>query len=151
MKPNLTPAQVLPHAAPMILIDELVDVDGQDIVAYVHLRPDSPFCQGGAVGAWVGVEYMAQTVGAWAGYRNHVDGVGVKIGFLLGARRYECAVPQFEVGDTLRVSAHCDIQDEQGLSSFRCQISRHDQTLATANITVFQPQDAAAFLGGENN
>ncbi|MFA9440379.1 hypothetical protein ACDA63_12145 [Uliginosibacterium sp. sgz301328] len=142
---------LLPHAAPMILIDELVEVNGPDIVTRIHIRPESPFCENGRVGAWVGIEYMAQTVGAWAGHCDRRDGRAVRIGFLLGARRYECSVPHFEVGDTLVVAAHCDIQDREGLSSFRCTISRGGAELAQANVTVFQPANAAEFLGGEDN
>src|SRR5215471_7164387 len=81
---------LLPHAGPMVLLDRVISVDEDSLLAEVCIRSDSLFCNGGGVGAWVGVEYMAQAIGAWAGYTAQLRGEPVKLGFLLGTRSYDC-------------------------------------------------------------
>ncbi len=141
-------AELLPHSAPMILLDELVSADASHVHARVMLRADSLFCEGGAIGAWVGIEYMAQAVGVWAGFRAWQKGERVKIGFLLGTRRYEALRPAFLPGQVLDVHIEVELMDEQGLGAFACRIDCAGETLARATITVFEPRDAGSFLQG---
>ena len=46
---------------------------------------------------------MAQAIAAWAGYTAQLRGEPVKLGFLLGTRRYESSRPIFVLGSLLRV------------------------------------------------
>ncbi|MCP1574216.1 putative hotdog family 3-hydroxylacyl-ACP dehydratase [Herbaspirillum rubrisubalbicans] len=140
--------QLLPHAAPMILIDRVVAVDEQTLQAELEIRTDSLFHQGSGVGAWVGIEYMAQGIAAWAGYQALRQGGSVKIGFLLGARRYQCAIPEFATGTRLGVSVRLLLQADSGLGSFECRITdlATQQELAQATVSVFQPHDATHYL-----
>ena len=58
---------LVPHAGPMVLLDRVVSVDDENLCAEVRIRADSLFCVAGEVGAWAGLEYMAQAIGAYAG------------------------------------------------------------------------------------
>ena len=87
--------QLLPHSGPMVLLDRVVVADDESMCAEVRIRSDSFFCADGGVGAWVGLEYMAQTIGAYAGYTAWLRGEPIKIGYLLGTRCYECRRPLF--------------------------------------------------------
>ncbi|EIJ46052.1 3-hydroxydecanoyl-(acyl-carrier-protein) dehydratase [Herbaspirillum sp. GW103] len=140
--------QLLPHAAPMILIDRVVAVSHDQLQAELEIRHDSLFRQGSGVGAWVGIEYMAQSIAAWAGYHELRQGGRAKIGFLLGSRRYHCAVPEFATGMRLGVSVQLLLQAENGLGSFECRITdlATQQELAQATVSVFQPHDATHYL-----
>jgi predicted hotdog family 3-hydroxylacyl-ACP dehydratase len=106
------------------------------------------FCSGGGVGAWVGIEYMAQAIGAWAGYNARLRGEPVKLGFLLGTRRYECRRAIFLLGSVLRVHVQRLFQNENGLGSFECAIDNQEGRVATATVTVFQPTNVDDFLQG---
>jgi predicted hotdog family 3-hydroxylacyl-ACP dehydratase len=140
---------LLPHAAPMILLDRVMSVDQENLCAEVTIRPDSVFSGTEGVGGWVGIEYMAQAIAAHAGYAARLRGEPVKIGFLLGSRRYECSCPRFRLHSVLRIHVHKMLQAENGLASFECRIEdREKQSLATATITVFEPPDAKGFLEG---
>ena len=88
----------LPHSGVMVLLDRLLEVGPEELRAEVTIRPDSVFCDGHDVPGWVGVEYMAQAIAAYAGYTAQLRGETVKIGFLLGTRRYEASCPGFAVG-----------------------------------------------------
>ena len=147
--PTIPPIeQLLPHAAPMILIDRVVAVNEEQLQAELEIRPDSLFNTGSGVGAWVGIEYMAQSIAAWAGYQELRQGGRAKIGFLLGARRYSCSVPEFVTGLRLGVSVQLLLQAENGLGSFDCRITdlATQQELAQATVSVFQPHDATHYL-----
>jgi len=140
-------AELLPHAAPMILLDRAVAGDDEHFVAAVTIRPDSPFCDGEQVGAWVGLEYMAQAIAAWAGWKAYRRSQRAKPGLLLGCRRYQSAWPAFPVGTELRVEVVVELEGENGLGSFRCRLEHAQETVASATVTVFQPADIEAFLG----
>jgi len=137
----------LPHRPPMVLLDRVVEAAETHIVCEVALQVDSPFCDGAAVPGWVGIEYMAQTIGVLAGWRALAKQLPVKIGFLVGTRQYQSHVPQFRVGDVLRVTADEEMTTTDSLSVMHCKL--HDASgtlLAEASLLVFQPDDLDAYL-----
>jgi predicted hotdog family 3-hydroxylacyl-ACP dehydratase len=129
---------LLPHSGPMVLLDRVVAVDDESLCAEVRLRRDSLFCVDEAVGAWVGLEYMAQAIGAYAGYRARRRGEPVRIGYLLGTRHYVCRKPRFAAGSRLQIHVKRLWQGEDGLASFDCRIEDESGVLARAQLTVFQ-------------
>jgi predicted hotdog family 3-hydroxylacyl-ACP dehydratase len=141
---------LIPHSGPMVLVDRVVAVDEESLCAEVRIRPDSLFYAAGGVEAWVGIEYMAQTIAAFAGYTAYLSGEPVKPGFLVGARRYECTRTMFKLGSLLKVHVRRVLQSENGLGSFECRIEVGEEQVATATLTVFQPADAGEFIQGSS-
>jgi len=142
---------LVPHSGAMSLLGSFIAADEENLTAEVRIGPDSMFLADGAVGAWVGVEYMAQAVAAHAGYVATQRGEPVRVGFLLGTRRYACAVPAFALGSVLSIHVHRALQGENGLGAFDCCIQEVSEDgsvkeLATATITVFQPNNVEEFL-----
>ncbi|MDR2207510.1 MAG: hypothetical protein LBE22_00825 [Azoarcus sp.] len=140
-------ADYLPHRPPMLLLDRVVDVTESHVVCEVAIQVDSPFCSGAAVPGWVGVEYMAQTIGVLVGWRARKEQQPVKIGFLVGTRHYRSHVPQFRVGDVLRVTADAEQMGNDGPAMMHCVL--HDAVgtlLAEASLLTFQPEDLDSFL-----
>jgi predicted hotdog family 3-hydroxylacyl-ACP dehydratase len=138
---------LVPHSGAMSLLGRFVDADEESLRAEVSIAPDTMFCVDGGVGAWVGVEYMAQAVAAHAGWCARRRGEPVRVGFLLGSRKYACTVAAFAVGSVLRIEVRRALQGENGLGAFDCRIE--DGTgaqLASATITVFQPPNVEEFL-----
>ena len=142
---------LIPHSGAMVLLDRVIAVDEESLCAEVCIRSDSLFCSGIGVGAWVGIEYMAQSIAAFAGYTTYLRGEAIKAGFLLGARRYECTLPIFSLGSLLQVHVRRVLQSDNGLGSFQCRIEHEEQEVATATLTVFQPADAVDFIKGSSH
>src|SRR5437870_2301414 len=94
---------LVPHSGSMLLLDAVLDATAESLRAQVTIRPDSMFCGAEGVGAWVGIEYMAQAVAAHAGHLGLENKEPVRIGFLLGSRRYEATCPSFSIGSVLQV------------------------------------------------
>lgn len=139
---------LVPHAGPMVMLDRVISVDEESLCAEVGIRSDTLFCGPDGVGTWVGIEYMAQGIAAWAGYNAQLRGEPIKLGFLLGTRRYECSRPNFMLGSLLRVHVQRLFQSENGLGSFECYIDNEDGRVATATVTVFQPPNVDDFVKG---
>jgi predicted hotdog family 3-hydroxylacyl-ACP dehydratase len=139
---------LLPHAGPMVLLDRVVYADTESLCAEVEIRSGGLFCTPEGVGGWVGIEYMAQAIGAYAGYDAYVRGETIKIGLLLGARRYECIRTFFPRGSVLKIYVRRILVSDIGLASFDCRIEDGDGEVATATLTVFQPADINEFLAG---
>lgn len=140
---------LLPHAGPMVLLDRLVAADEESVTAEVVIRPDTLFCRADGVGAWVGIEYMAQAIGAYAGYRARLRGEPIRLGFILGTRRYESNWPVFEIGSTLNVAVKRLLEGESGLASFECEIVDSERGLAAkAVVNVFRPANIEDYISG---
>ena len=140
--------QVLPHAHPMILLSQFIEAGTGHAVCTVNISPDSPFYDNNiqAVPAYVGIEYMAQCIAAYAGANALAAGEQVKIGFLLGCRKYHPGVSRFDNGQTLQIYVSKLVTEESGLSVFECRILQQDTLIVSANLNVFQPDDHRVWL-----
>ncbi len=142
-------SQLVPHEKPMLLIDRMVDYDEEWFKSEVEITPESEFLnENKAVPSWVGIEYMAQTIAAYAGRISRENNEPVKIGFLVGSRKYSSTLTEFPIGMRLQVTAERVIQGDNGLSVFQCSIdnANDNEQIATASLNVFQPNDANEFL-----
>ncbi|WP_417067213.1 hypothetical protein [Niveibacterium terrae] len=139
-------AELIPHRERMLLVDRVLSFEGEQVVAELTVRDDPLFCSDGLVGSWVGLEYMAQTVGAMIGLMSRERGEPVRIGLLLGTRRFSAQVAAFRPGQTLRVEATQAFIADNGLAAFDARILDQDRVLAEATLSAFQPEDVQAFL-----
>lgn len=131
-------SDLLPHSGAMILIDKVLSYDATSLTAQLTVRGDA-LIAGDAqqVPAWVGLEYMAQTIAAFAGVHARLANMPIRLGFLLGTRHYVSQVACFKVGTCLTVAVQRFIEDGD-LSVFDCVISA-DEPLVSAKLNVYQP------------
>jgi len=129
----------VPHRGAMNLLDAVEHVDEHAIVARVRVPREGLFATAEGVPAWVGIEYMAQAIAAWSGARARQGGGSPRIGYLLGSRRYEAAVPVFEPGAALQVHAQCELMGDNGLGMFDCRVTQEGRVLASGRLSVFEP------------
>ena len=138
--PNL-----LPHSGTMVLISEPAEAGTGWAEASVRIGEDSLFYKSGSgVPSWVGAEYMAQTVALCAGVDAREKDEDIKIGLLIGSRRYNVKVPYFSLGKLLRIQVNEVWKDEQ-MAVFDCLIDSEER-LAEAQLNLFRPADPARFL-----
>ena len=133
-------ASLVPHAAPMLLLDRLCAATATTARCEVRvgetlalfLRAD------GALPGWVGIELMAQTVAAWSGYQGHLCQEGTQIGLLLGARNYQCHLARLPAGSLLTIDCEQLLQDG-ALASFQCYLRCDGELVAEARLSTIQP------------
>ena len=142
---------VIKHRKPMRLVDELVSFDESSACVLVNITENSEFYQTEQQGvpSYIGIEYMAQSIAAQAGAIELTNGKSIRLGFLLGSRKYKPNVAYFQRGVRLQVKVVKLLVDAAGLSVFDCTIVAEEQQeviLAQAKINVYQPEDSAAYL-----
>ncbi|WP_249583263.1 hotdog family protein [Pseudomonas viridiflava] len=139
-------AELIPHAGDMILIDQVLAFDEEQIHTRLTVRAGGLFNEAdGSLPAWVGVELMAQSVAAFAGCQARSKGDAVKLGFLLGSRKFECNVAHFPAGSELNIHAVRSLQDDSGMGVFECTLTGPDIN-AFARLNVYCPPNTADYL-----
>jgi predicted hotdog family 3-hydroxylacyl-ACP dehydratase len=134
----------------MVLVDRLVEVGDNHVVAEVIVRDDGLFSDDdGMVPAWLGLEYMAQTVAAYSGYYRRCRGEPVGLGFLLGTRYYHCSVDRFRCNMVLEVRAEKILDAANDMSVFACKLRGDGGVVAESTLNVLLPRDADGFLAGK--
>jgi predicted hotdog family 3-hydroxylacyl-ACP dehydratase len=136
-RPRLPPlTELVPHRAPMLLLDEVCGYDDVSVECLVLLRDDSPFVERGRVRATVALEYLAQCIAVWSGLQGRARGEPMRIGYLVGARELVFAVDHFRVGDELRLKAS-RVGGDSTLAMFACSVLRGGDTLASGTLNVY--------------
>ena len=141
-------SNLVPHRGPMLLIDRLLEDTSELVRVEAIVKPDQLFLTPEGLPAWVGIELMAQTVASWAGLRALEKHEPVKLGFLLGTRRYECSRPFFSVGSRLEIEAREELVADNGLAVFACRLMLEGELIATAQLNAFQPPNVEEYLRG---
>ncbi|MBN2804965.1 MAG: 3-hydroxydecanoyl-ACP dehydratase [Deltaproteobacteria bacterium] len=131
---------LLYHEPPMVLIDRVFEIYKDGVSCEVDICESSVFADENGVPAYVGIEYMAQTIGVFDGIIRKQSGCTPEIGFLLGTRRIEFFCERFNLGQTLKVTA-LRSWDGEKVVQFECKIEEIDslKMLAKASLTVYSP------------
>lgn len=146
MNPLYAIEEVVPHRQDMCLLQRILRWDQDSIEAELVVPGTGLFIENGEMPAWIGIEYMAQAIAAWSGCRARAAGAAPQLGFLLGSRRYSSLRSGFPSGTRLRVQARRELLGDNGLGLFACRILAGEEEWAVANVSVYEPLDAKAYL-----
>lgn len=140
-----SPADLVPHRAPMILIDRVIEAQDDFVHVQVLIQEGIPFYENGKVPSYVGIEYMAQAIAVWNGALAKKQGNNPKIGFLVGSRSLTLQIPYFINKSLLDVYGKL-IFNSDNMASFDCWISCDENRLCEGRLNVYQPEDASSIL-----
>jgi predicted hotdog family 3-hydroxylacyl-ACP dehydratase len=139
--------ELLPHRGSMLLLDGVLSFDMQTVVAEYTPRHDAWYADTrGDMPAWIGLELMAQAVAAHVALKKRANNLPPRIGVLLGTRRYSSELDLFTAGNPLQIRARNEFFDESGLGAYQCEIQRHEKTLASALLKVYEPENPQQLL-----
>lgn len=132
--------QLLPHDAPMVLVDRVVDIQAESVHCQVDIGDHHLFFdpKTQSTPAYVGIEFMAQSVAAWSGFHAQQKGEAPPIGFLLGSRRYQVECDAFKQGQTLDIYAEKVIEDS-GMAVFSARLERNGTQIGSCQLNVYVP------------
>jgi len=131
---------LIPHSNPMIFVDEVVYATDESIHCRVKIKDTNLFFNHKlrAIPAYVGIEFMAQSIAAWSGYHANRQGKSSPIGFLLGSRRYNVSVEQFPEGTILDIYAE-QVMENNGMAVFNGKIKHQEDEIAECQLNVYVP------------
>lgn len=133
----------LPHRGAMLMLTRVIGYMGDVFFASVTITPGSAFYLPGAgVPAYVGLEYMAQTISACDGAQRLGNGQPPGIGFLLGVRQYHAQEDYFKDGDCLTIGVK-NVFFAEGMAAFDCAVHVNDRLFAKAVLNVYRPEAGA--------
>lgn len=139
-------SDLLPHDAPMVLLDRYISSDDAELIAEVDISGKTMFCAPGkGVAAYVGVEYIAQAVSAFNGLTDWKSGGRIRPGFLLGSRKVDLLVDYFPIGSTLTVQVRMSFNDGE-MVVFDGQIFQDDMMVIKARLNAYQPENPEEFI-----
>jgi len=134
--------KLLPHDRPMILVDRALEIGKESIHCQVDIDDHLLFFdnESQSVPAYVGIEFMAQSIAAWSGYQALQKGEEPPIGFLLGSRRYISDCGYFSHGQTLDIFAE-QVMEDNGMAVFIARLEHEGNTIAQCQLNVFVPSE----------
>lgn len=143
MSHYLSPGAYLPHDAPMLLLERVLNVSEEQATCQVTVTRQgvlAPFIDAsGNLPGWYALELMAQTVGVWSGWHRQQKGEAqISLGMVLGARELKCVAGEFTADSVLEVTVSLLMQDER-FGSFECEIIADGKKLASGRVNTFQP------------
>jgi predicted hotdog family 3-hydroxylacyl-ACP dehydratase len=132
---------LIPHRAPMLLLNRLVSVGDTSACAEIDITPEASFFQSAkGVPAWIGVEYLGQTAALIAGFQLQQGRVEPHLGLLLGTRKFTATTSWFPPQTTLVITCTEVAVVGQNLATFAGEI--HDKNsgvlYASAKLSVFR-------------
>jgi predicted hotdog family 3-hydroxylacyl-ACP dehydratase len=124
---------LVPHTAPTLAIDELVDwSDGKTHVRLV-VREGGLLVRDGGVDTVVTLELMAQAVAACLGYEAFLHGGGVRVGMVVACRKFAIARSRIDVGEQLDIHV-TRLRGTDDASTFEAEV--HDGSGALVSSAV---------------
>jgi predicted hotdog family 3-hydroxylacyl-ACP dehydratase len=130
-------AELVPHEAPMLLVDELVEWSPTQARVRAQVRRGGPFVSDDRLPATILLEYMAQAVAVAEGMAGRASGRR-EMGLLLGVRELNLEVDAVAVGDVLDIHVAKRFADDK-LASYACEVRRGEQLLANGAVNVMLP------------
>ena len=128
--------RLIPHRAPMRLVDTLVSVTDGCAVAESVLPRSTMMADGeGKIDEVACMELIAQSYAAFRGYMDRMNGKPPGDGFLVGVRNLEITGTAY-AGDRLLTSIRT-VAAFGGFAVVEGAVTRGDETLATGTLTLW--------------
>lgn len=132
-------ADMVPHAPPMVLLDAMLAWEPGFAECALHVREGAPFVTSEGVSTIVCIEYMAQAVAACLGYEAFQGGEGVRVGMIIGCKRFDMHEESLPLGCDARVFVK-RIRGNEMLSHFDGEVRVEDRVVASSILTLFHAE-----------
>ena len=130
----------------MVLLDKMVSWTPDRATCELTVKQGTPFVEDGRVNSLATIEYMGQAIAACLGHQAYVGGESVRVGMIIGCRRFDLFVSELNVGDALTVEAE-RVRGQEDISRFVCTVSRAETPVSEAQLTVYHPEKPPSLNG----
>lgn len=136
-------AQLIPHAEPMVLLDEMIAWEKGSATCRFVVREHAPFVDDGVLAVPTTIEHMAQAVAACLGYEAFLGGEGVRVGMIIACRKLTVHAPRLMLDDVVTIHV-ARARGSETLSHFDCRVVLGEMPVATATLTLFHGEPPGA-------
>lgn len=128
--------ELVPHAPPMLALEELLDADDDRARARLTVREEAWFVVDGRMDAVCSLELIAQAVAASIGLQGYRAGEDVRVGMVVACRSLTLEVPAVPVGADLVVTVH-RVRGTEWMSNYEGDVATADGVVvARASVTL---------------
>lgn len=142
--------KILPHKEPMILLDDILEIDLEknSLISTFGVYPEKIFYEENkGISSLVGIEFMAQAIGCYSYFKNGCK--NPKPGLLLGSRLYNNKIDYFVEGINYKVKTH-EVFSDNEIVVFDCLIyDNEDNEVLSAAVNVYQGENIEELLKSE--
>lgn len=128
---------LIPQRDPIMMVDKLIDVDGDVAVTSLTVRDDNYFIDENGLLAEPGlIEHIAQSASAFAGYRAMASGAVIPpVGYIGEVKRFHCYRRPY-VDDELRTVITMGTEIA-GVTVITGEIRLRDEIIADTQMKIF--------------
>ena len=137
MMTNLTITQLIPQREPILMVDELLGVEGEQALTCFTIRPENIFLDEEDRLEESGViEHIAQSASAFMGYKAIMDGATEPPVWVLGeVKKFHC-YQRPQVGERLLTTITLELEMNGGIL-LRGQTHVGDECVAETQMKIF--------------
>jgi len=132
---------ILPHRGRMLLLSRVVayNLEERSIETEYHVTEDCLFYDSAAMGvpAWVGFEFIAQSISAFSGIRDRAEGVPPKKGFVLAVSQLKMGLNFFKTGSIITIRSK-EIENIYPVYAFEGEIFLDGKKVLEGRLTVME-------------
>ncbi len=141
---------MLIHGDDIVLINQVIECSDDYIIVDTDLNENIPFLDDynglKIFPSYKCIEMMAQSLGCFQYINIAIQGEGkAKIGFLLGARKFDIYIPYIEYHKKLFIETKLSIQNDDGFGVYDSTVYiekiKDENKLAAATLSVLSPKD----------
>lgn len=139
------PSCYLPHEAPMLLLDEVLEADDRHCLCLSIVSSQkrlAPFLNAdGSLPSLVGTELIFQCIGVYAGILDQImNRPKLCVGMALGSRDFKTNCQTFAKKSRLLINVDMLMNDDS-IGCFYGSIKSFDTILCSGRFTVYRPSD----------
>jgi predicted hotdog family 3-hydroxylacyl-ACP dehydratase len=134
---------LIPHSGKMLLLDRVIDYDIEhSILAEYNITENCIFYDPvlGGVPAWVGFEFIAQTISALTGIRKRARKEKPNIGFILSIPYMRMDIPFFKNGSLAEIRVRESYCTDM-IYTFEGEIFLEDKKVMEGKLMVMEVSD----------
>lgn len=128
--------ELIPHSGAMVLVDDIIEKKDDFISVKTLIKDGNPFLKDDKFPTFNTLEIMAQSLVVYRGYNDQSS--SNRLGFLLGARKFEIIKPNLNIGDELITKTQIS-EDFDGMGVYESAVYVENELVASARISVFNP------------
>lgn len=135
------------HRGDMLFLDRVVQYSDTSIECEANTSRQSAFAKSEkGIPAWLGLEYMCQTIAALEGIRRLQKNEPILLSFVMGSRKITSEKSYLPLAEIIRIRAVNEVRDDTGVGVYGCEVRLDDERIIHGVIKGYMPKSTQAIF-----